>query len=305
MIVDSHVHLWDLTRGGYAWLTPELAPINRSFGPEDLAARLAETGVDAAILVQSDESDADNEYLLEVAAGHDEVLGVVGWLDLTAPDTAAAGLDALVADPSFCGVRVGINHEPDADWILRDEIAASLDVVQERDVAFDLVSVRRRHLELVPELSARHPRLRIVIDHLSKPPIGRDESWVDGWKQNLARAAENPNVYAKISGLTPTRGPLDGWTPDDLRPFIEYAVEIFGPGRLMFGTDWPVSELAGGYARVWAGLNEILSELPAPDYAAVTSETALKFYGLDEGEKRLRASQWSVPPPTASPGPTG
>lgn len=281
MIVDSHVHLWDLRRGGYEWLTPDLTPINRSIGPEDLARCLAATDVDAAILVQSDESDADNEYLLDVAADHNQVLGVVGWLDLTDPSTANERLDALTASPWFCGVRVGINHEPDADWILRDDVSASLAVLEARDVPFDLVSVRRRHLELVPELSARHPNLRIVIDHLSKPPIGKDDAWVEGWKQNLARAAENRNVYAKVSGLTPARGPLDGWTPDDLRPFVEYAVEVFGPERLMFGTDWPVSELAGGYVRVWTGLREVLSRLPPADYDRVMGGTSLRFYGLD------------------------
>jgi L-fuconolactonase len=186
MIVDSHVHLWDLARGGYEWLTPELKPINRSIGFAELAACLEETGVDGAILVQSDESDADNEYLLEVAADHEQALGVVAWLELTEPETAAARLDALIANPWFCGVRVGILHQPDADWILRDDVAESLDVLEARDVPFDLVSVRRRHLELVPELSERHPKLRIVIDHLSKPPIGKDEEWVEGWKRSLA-----------------------------------------------------------------------------------------------------------------------
>lgn len=280
MIVDSHVHLWDLERGGYEWLTPDLSPIDRSIGPADLSERLAETDVDAVILVQSDESDADNEYLLGVAADHEQVAGVVGWLELTDPETVCARLGALTAEEWFCGVRVGINHQPDANWILREDVAESLDAVAGSDVPFDLVSVRRRHLELVPELSERHPQLRMVIDHLSKPPIGRDDGWVQGWKRNLARAAENPNVYAKVSGLTPARGPLDGWTVDDLRPFVEYAVEVFGPRRLMFGTDWPVSELAGGYSRIWNGLNEILSRLPSADYEAVMGGTALSFYGL-------------------------
>ena len=288
MIVDSHVHLWDLRRGGYEWLTPDLAPINRSIGPDDLATCLAATEVDAAILVQSDESDADNQYLLEVAADHNQVLGVVGWLDLTDPDTASTRLDALAASPWFCGVRVGINHEPDADWILREDVAESLGVLERRNVPFDLVAVRRRHLELVPELSERHPRLRIVIDHLSKPPIGKDASWIDGWKHNLAQAAENPNVYAKVSGLTPARGPLDSWAPDDLRPFVEYAVEVFGAERLMFGTDWPVSELAGGYRRVWDGLSDVLGDLPPADHDAVMGGTALEFYGLSDRKAAAR-----------------
>lgn len=288
MIIDSHVHLWDLARGGYGWLTPDLAPINRSIGPDDLRARLAATGVDAAILVQSDDSDADNRYLLEVAAGDGRVLAVVGWLELTEPETAAARLELLLADRWFCGVRVGILHQPDADWILREDVAQSLDELEARDVPFDLVSVRRRHLELVPELCSRHPKLRIAIDHLSKPPIGKDSSWVDGWRRNLAAAAASPNVYAKISGLTPAHGgPLTDWSADDLRPFVEYAVELFGPRRLMFGTDWPVSELAGGYGRVWAALSEILEQLPSADRESVLGGTAIEFYGLHDRQVQL------------------
>lgn len=281
MVIDSHVHLWNLERGGYRWLKPELAPIDRTIEFDELARRLAATGVDAVVLVQSDENDADTDYLLDVAEAHAEVPAVSGWLPLDDPARVAERLDELTARPYFRAVRVGINMEPDAEWILRDDVAAGLDEVAARGLPFDLVAVRRRHLDLVPELCERHPDLRIVIDHLSKPPIGRDESWVAGWRANLARAAASPNVFAKISGLTPAAGPLDRWEVDDLRPFVEHAVECFGAERLMFGSDWPVSELAGSYERVWEALSTLIDELPEAGREAVYAGTARRFYGID------------------------
>jgi L-fuconolactonase len=281
VIIDAHIHLWNLERGGYRWLTPELAPINRTIEFDDFARHLEATPVDGAIVVQSDESDADTDYLLDTAASHREILGVVGWLPLTSPARTGERLDQLSADRAFRGVRVGINMEPDADWLMRDDVRASLELVEARDLPFEVVSVRRRHLELVPELSERHPQLRMVIDHLSQPPIRKDDSWIAGWRTNLARAAANPNVYAKVSGLTPASGALDDWTAEDLRPFVEYAFEQFGPDRLMFGTDWPVSELAGGYLKVWEELSSLFDGLAPADRTALLGGTARRVYGLD------------------------
>jgi L-fuconolactonase len=281
VVTDAHVHLWNPARLSYPWLTPDLAPINRPIEFDQLERRLSQTGVDRAVLVQSAETDEDTDYLLEIAAAHPEIAGVVGWLALEDPASAAERLAELRGRDGFCGVRVGINMEPDADWLLRPDVDESLGLLEEADVPFDVVSVRRRHLELVPILSERHPRLRMVVDHLSKPPIRKDESWVSGWRRNLALAAENPNVYAKVSGLTPARGALDDWTADELRPFVEHAFETFGADRLMFGTDWPVSELAGGYHKVWEALRGLFDELDEAQRAAVLDGTATRFYALD------------------------
>ena len=281
MVTDSHVHLWNPARLSYPGLTPDLAPIDRPIEFDELERLLSETPVDRAVLVQSAETDEDTDYLLEIAAAHREIAGVVGWLALDDPARAAERLEHLRGQQRFCGVRVGINMEPDAEWLLRAEVDESLGLLEDAGVPFDVVSVRRRHLELVPILSERHPRLRMVIDHLSKPPIRKDESWVAGWRRNLALAAENPNVYAKLSGLTPARGALDDWTADELRPFVEDAFETFGAERLMFGTDWPVSELAGGYHRVWDALSSLFDELDEDQRQAVLDGTATRFYALE------------------------
>ena len=143
------------------------------------------------------------------------------------------------------------------------------------------MSVRRRHLELVPILSERHPSLVLIIDHLSKPPIGRDASWVAGWQDNLRAAAANPNVFAKVSGLFPARADLADWTAEDLRPFLDFALEVFGADRLMWGSDWPIVNLAGGYEKAWTELNRLFDDLGAAERAALRGGTAARAYRIE------------------------
>jgi L-fuconolactonase len=170
--------------------------------------------------------------------------------------------------------------QPDPEWLLRDDVAQSLRLLEDADIPFDLVSVRRRHLGLVPELVERHPRLRIVIDHLSKPPIARDER--EPWWTNLARAAAaSPLVHAKISGLMPARTPYDDWRLDDLRPFVDHAAEVFGPDRLMWGSDWPIIDLAGGYERAWDAAHALVADWSPADQDALFGGTAVRFYGME------------------------
>jgi L-fucono-1,5-lactonase len=142
-------------------------------------------------------------------------------------------------------------------------------------VPFDVIAVLPRHLEHVPVLSERYPGLRMVLDHLSHPPLGRDDR--EPWRTLLRAAAANPLVYAKVSGLYPPRAE---WSAADIRPYVAFAIELFGPGRLMFGSDWPVAELAGGYRRVWGAISPILGELPRADRDAVLGGTARAFYRL-------------------------
>ena len=163
----------------------------------------------------------------------------------------------------------------------------SLSVLEDAGLAFDLVGVLPRHLELVPELVERHPRLRIVIDHLAKPPIGRDSR--EPWWTLIAEAAAFPTVYGKLSGLYSATDDVAAWTPDLIGPFVDRAVEVFGAERLMYGGDWPISIMAGGYERVWAGLTEVFARYGAAEREAILGSTAREFYRLDE--RRLAAAQ--------------
>ena len=196
---------------------------------------------------------------------------------MSAAKAIVAALERLTGRPKFAGIRTLIHDQPDPDWLLRPDVGAGLALLEQRDVPFDVIAVLPRHLAHVPVLSDRYPRLRMVLDHLSHPPLGRYD-W-EPWRTLLRAAAANPLVYAKVSGLYPPRA---GWTAADIRPYVEFAIELFGPGRLMFGSDWPVAELAGGYERVWTALSAILGEASAPDRDATLGGTASAFYRLPD-----------------------
>lgn len=278
MIIDAHQHVWDLQRGRYDWLGPEHGPIFRTVTEDEVLPELRACGVAGVVLVQAADDAEDTALMLATAAQHPEVVGVVGWVPLEDPDQTAARLPALADDPLVVGVRSLIHDRPEPDFLLRPEVRESLGLVAAAGLAFDVVSVLPRHLEHVPVLAAEHPELRLVVDHLSKPPIGSAD--LEPWRTLLARAGEHPNVYAKVSGLYPGHDPL-AWSTSLLRPVVAHAVEVFGPDRLMYGGDWPVSVLAGGYTAVWAGLYPLIAELGAPAAAAVLGGTAVAVYRID------------------------
>ncbi|TWD75199.1 L-fuconolactonase [Kribbella amoyensis] len=277
MIIDAHQHFWDLDRLAYPWLDADgLEPLRRSYDETGLDDLLATCGVDRTVLVQSLDSAEDTDFMLEVADRWSRVAAVVGWVPLTDPDAAAAAVAERTKDPRFVGVRHLIHDEPDEDWLLREDVGAGLEVLALSNLTFDVVAVTPRHLAHVPVIAAQHPSLRIVIDHLAKPPIAAGP-W-QPWADLLARAARHPNVYAKLSGLNTAAKP--GWTADDLRPYVEHALRVFGPERLMFGGDWPVATLADEYERVWTETGRVLADLDEDERALVLGGTAAEFYRI-------------------------
>jgi L-fucono-1,5-lactonase len=276
-VIDAHQHFWNLEKVSYPWLTPALAPIRRTFEPPDLEPLLRAAGVDATVLVQAADSYEDTDAMLARAGAYPWIAAVVGWVPLDRPDEAAAAVERYRARPAFAGVRHLIHDDPDPDWVVQDAVIEGLGILAAADLTFDLVGVLPRHLEHVVTLAERVPGLRIVIDHLNKPKI-KEKGW-EPWATLLARAAECPAVHAKVSGLN-TAADREHWTAADLRPYVEHALEVFGPRRLMFGSDWPVANLAGDYAKVWRETNAVLADLPEPDRAAVFGETARDFYRI-------------------------
>ncbi|MFJ8752565.1 amidohydrolase family protein [Streptomyces sp. NPDC102441] len=280
-VVDAHQHVWDPERARYDWLGPEMAPIDGAMGFEDVRPALEAAGVTATVLVQAADNDADTDHMLAAAAAHPEVVGVVAWVPLDDPDRARVRLAELAGDPHVVGVRALVHEMPDPDWILRPEARRGLELVAEAGLTFDFVTSSPRALAQVPELASRHPELRLVIDHLGKPPVGGGREEHTAWRKLIAAAAHDPQVHAKLSGLYPAQGPLDAWTTGQVRPFVEDALELFGPDRLMYGGDWPVSVLAGGYGRSWEAYGELLAPLGSGGRAAVLGGTAARFYRID------------------------
>lgn len=279
--VDAHHHFWDPARADYPWMTDALAPIRRAFGPDDLRPYLAAAGIDRTILVQTRASLDETREFLAISARTDFVAGVVGWVDLTSADIAAE-LAALRAGPggtSLVGIRHQVHDEPDRDWLRRADVGRGLAAVEAAGLVFDLL-VRERELYAAVDVVERFPNLRFVLDHIAKPPIATGvvpPTWVTG----IQRLASRPNVWCKLSGLV-TEADWQHWSIDDLRPYVAPVAHAFGPGRLLFGSDWPVCLLAASYERVSATARDVLAALGWDDATldAVLGGNATTVYRL-------------------------
>ena len=281
-IIDAHQHVWDLDEAEYAWLGPEAGVLYRDFGMDDIAAEFASAGVTGTVLVQSADNDEDTEHMFAVAADAPVVLGIVGYVPLHEPEHAAGRLAELQQRPLFCGVRNLIHDRPDPRWLLRRDVDEGLGLLEQAGVPFDVVGVLPEHLEAVLAISERHPDLDLVIDHLNKPPIGLADH--EPWASLMTQVAANPRVRGKVSGLYAATGDPSEWTVDAIRPILDHVLDVFGPDRLMYGGDWPVSLIAGGYARVWSGIDELLGGLDAADRDLILAGTARSFYSLPGSE---------------------
>jgi L-fuconolactonase len=274
-VVDSHLHVWDLDVGDYAWLGPQHGELYRSFPPEAAERELADAGVAAAVLVQAEDSERDTEYLLDVAGRFGFVAGVVGWVRLDEPAAAAAGLDRWQAHPAFCGVRHLVHDDPRPDFLELPAVRKSLGLLAERGVPFDVPDAWPGHLSQLARLARDQPALSVVVDHLGKPPRGRDD--LAAWAAALRDVARQPRTFAKVSGLQMPGQPL---TVAAVRPVWELALELFGPQRLMYGGDWPMTVPHGGYRPTWQVLSTLAAELSADERASLLGGTAAAVYGL-------------------------
>lgn len=278
MIVDSHLHLWDLSAGGYGWLGPQHGELYRTFTPEEASRELASAGVDAAVLVQAEDSEHDTRFLLEIAERFGFVAGVVGWVRLDDPRTAEAQLDGYGGHPAFRGVRHLVHDDPREDFLDLPAVRRSLGLLAERGLPFDVPDAWPRHLPPVARLAADLPELTVVVDHLAKPPRGRGD--YRAWARCLRDVARRPNTVAKVSGLQAVGQPL---TSAALRPVWELALEAFGPERLMFGSDWPMTLPHGGYSATWKVVCELAASLSPTEREQFFSGTAGTVYRTGDG----------------------
>jgi L-fuconolactonase len=277
MRIDSHQHYWQLEARRGHWPPPNLAVIHRDFAPADLAPALERHGIGGTVLVQTLADEADTRVLLDIAARESSVLGVVGWTDLKAPD-APDRVAALARDPVLRGLRPMLQDLPDPDWIDDPALDPAVSAMQAAGLYFDAL-VRTEHLPALHRFAQRHPALPIVIDHGAKPAIAAGGS--DGWREGLAALTALPQVEMKLSGLLTEAG--DRATPDVVAPFMAVLLELFGPERVMWGSDWPVLLLAGSYDP-WLRCCQAL--VPASAHAAVFGGNARRFYRLTPAARR-------------------
>ena len=291
-VIDAHLHLWDRSRGGYAWITPDLGPLFRDFGPDEAEAELRSAGVDAAILVQADDSTADTRFMLDVASENDWVAGVVGWVPLDDERAAAAALDELDGEPLLRGIRHLVHDDPRDEFLDLPAVRASLAAVAAHGLVFDVPDAWPRHLAGAGRVAMAVPELTVVIDHLAKPPVGTDA--FDAWHAELRGVAALPNTVAKFSGLHLPGVPFDVETVGAL---LDVALELFGADRIMYGGDWPMSVPHGGYAPTWLVMRESLERLSASERDAVLGANAERCY-LDADIRPLGPPNADVTAPT-------
>jgi L-fuconolactonase len=275
-MIDSHEHFWQVGRFDYPWMTNDLGVLYRDYLPADLAPVLRSKGVEKTVLVQASNSIAESRWLLDLADEHSFIAGVVGWVDLTSSDIDAQ-LDELTAHPKFKGVRHLVESEPQDDWLVQPAVLSGLRRLATYGLSYDLL-VHSRHLKYVPQVAESCPELALVIDHLAKPPIAKNE--IKKWSEALKPLASYPNIYCKMSGLV-TEANWNSWQTNDLRPYVEFALESFSVDRLMFGSDYPVCLLAASYDRVVESFQEILKSLSAADREKIFATNAANFYRLD------------------------
>ena len=277
--VDAHHHIWDLRTRPQPWVDPvRMAAIARSFSVDDLRAEAAAARVWQTVVVQTVPVPDETPELLAAAADDPLVAGVVGWVDLTAPDVAAA-IDALRAGCGgelLCGVRHQVQDEADPEWLDRPAVRRGIAAVAAAGLPFDLL-VTQRQLPAAVRAVRDLPHGVFVLDHLGKPPIAAGDR--EPWGRYLGQLAALPNTYAKVSGLI-TEAEWASWTVADLAPYVDAALASFGPDRLLWGSDWPVCLLAGSYAGWSAAIDELLRSLMAQERDAVRAGTARRVYRL-------------------------
>jgi L-fuconolactonase len=279
MIVDAHHHLWDPARREYPWMRGDaLAPLRRPYTLSDL--REVTVGrVERTVLVQTVGDESETVELLAAAGASDRLIaGVVGWVDLTAPDVGDR-IGALRARPGgerLVGIRHQVQDEPDPGWLARPEVVRGLRAVAAAGLVYDLL-VLVPQLAVATEVVRQLPELSFVLDHLAKPGIVAG-AW-EPWASRLAELGRLPNVTAKISGLV-TEAEWQSWTPGQIAPYVRHALDAFGADRLMAGSDWPVCTLAASYGDVWALAETLVGELPSSSRAAMLGGTAARIYRL-------------------------
>jgi L-fuconolactonase len=279
MRIDAHHHLWTLARGDYGWLTPDLAPIHRDFQLSDLAPHLSAVGIEGTILVQAAPTEGETMFLLDIAENAELVRGVVGWTDFDAAD-GVARIDALAAGNLLVGLRPMVQDIGDDNWLLGPALAPLLAAMARNGLVFDAL-VLPRHLPTLLRVIGSHPDLEFVLDHCGKPRLATGEIAI--WQRDIALLAEHPNIVCKLSGLVTEAAP--DWQIADLRQAVDHVRACFGPQRMLWGSDWPVVNLAGGYAKWYAAAETLLVDLSPDEKADIFGGNAARIYLSSRGRR--------------------
>jgi len=275
MIIDAHQHFWRFDPVRDAWITGEMATIRRDFLPEDFALVLAAAGVDAAIAVQADQSEAETEFLLGLAEGNRRIAGVVGWVDLQSPEIESR-LEHFSRFKKLRGVRHVAQAEADDRFLARPEFVRGVGHLARFELTYDIL-IYPRQLPAAIELVRQLPDQKFVVDHLAKPEIKAKK--IDPWASLVRELAANANVYCKLSGMV-TEADWKNWKPEDFERYLDVVFDAFGAHRLMFGSDWPVCLVAATYAQVKNIVESYVDRHVRKAKSAIFGENVKRFYDV-------------------------
>ncbi len=281
MHIDAHQHFWRYDPAEYGWIDESMSALRRDFLPGDLEPLLHATGFEACVTVQARQTLEETRWLLDLAAAHPFIAGVVGWVDLQSPDVER-DLERFAGRRKLVGVRHIAQSEPD-DFLLRPAFQRGIGWLERFNLGYDIL-IYPRHLKAAAALVSRFPSQRFVLDHLAKPDIRRQA--IDEWRRDLRALARFPNVWCKLSGMV-TEADWQTWAPADLRPYIDAAADCFGANRLMIGSDWPVCTVAAPYERTLSVVTDAIARWSPDERAAVLGGTAMRFWNLRLEETRV------------------
>lgn len=274
MRIDAHQHFWRYDPDRDHWITEEMARIRRDFLPDQLEPLLSAHGFDGSVAVQAAQSEEETRFLLDLAQDHPAIRGVVGWVDLLAPDLDRT-LERFCRHERFRGVRHIAQAEAD-DFLGRNDVIRGIRRLEDFGLTYDIL-VYPRQLPAALSLVDALPDQVFVVDHMAKPLIA--DGVMEPWNAHMRALGERPNVWCKVSGLV-TEADWGSWKPEDFVPYLDVVLDAFGPGRLMFGSDWPVCLVAAEYDQVVALAEDFLRSLSESDRAGVLGGNAAAFYGL-------------------------
>jgi L-fuconolactonase len=272
--IDSHQHFWNYHPIKDAWITDDMAVLQQDFYPQHLEQLLIENSIDGCVAVQADQSEAETDLLIGLAGSNPVVKGIVGWVDLQADDLHQR-LQHYQQQSIVKGFRHILQAEPGA-FMLGEKFMRGISLLHQYGFTYDVL-IKHTQLSYAEKLIAAFPQQKFVIDHLAKPAIKAQE--INQWAQDIAAIAVHPNVYCKVSGFC-TEADWDNWQAADVKPYLDVVFEAFGINRLMFGSDWPVSLLAGGYGKTVACLNEYMSPFSDDEQSKFWGGNAVSFYNL-------------------------
>jgi L-fuconolactonase len=284
LVIDAHHHLWKYNDRDYVWMSGAQAVLRCDFLIPELQQVMRESGVEGTVAVQARQMVEETEFLLDLAARHPFILGVVGWVPLIDPNVDAC-LERYAGNPRLKAVRHVLHDEADPDYMLRDDFNRGIGLLKKHGVVYDIL-IFEGHLPQTLTLVDRHPGQVFVIDHVAKPRIRGKV--ISPWKENMQQLAKRENVYCKVSGMA-NEADWSHWTANDLRPYFDVVLAAFGPKRLMFGSDWPVVRVAGGYKKWMTAFLSFIGELSGDEQRSICRETALAAYGLGRANLGFRS----------------